>query len=141
MFPGSFYFVLLSEYGLSSMHQTMVCRRDGHNSMIARVLQAIRPVLLLSDDLKSGFPFSPGSSFRFEGGRGLWGIGAPGRNPASSQNYKKSLILNISINLINTLTLKNFKNIKKPYSYYIYIYYIRAHARYYLSIKYKYLLE
>ena len=113
MFPGSFYFVLLSEYGLSSMHQTMVCRIDGRNSILTGVFQQIRPGLLLSDDRLVCFSFSPGSSFRFEGGRGLWGMGAPGRNPATTENSKKRLsVIYIFISLIYPF-LKNFFKIKK----------------------------
>lgn len=93
MFPGSFYFVLLSDYGLSSMHQTMVCRRDGHNSLIARVLQAISPVLLLSDDRLVCFSLAPGSSFRLEGREGLYSNQAAGEEPRKFRKLKKRLFV------------------------------------------------
>ena len=123
------------------MHQTIVCRRDGHNSILTGVFQQIGPVLLLSDDRLVCFSFSPGSSFRLDGREGYAGNRRGGEEPRNYRKFKKTVLCNMSINLINTLNLKNFKNIKKPYSYYINIYYIRAYARYYLSLKYKYLLE
>ena len=79
------------------MHQTMVCRIDGRNSMIARVLQAIRPVLLLSDELKSGFPFSPGSPFRFDGREGLYSNQAAGDEPRKFPKLQKIPFLGIAI--------------------------------------------
>ena len=73
---------------------------------------------------------------------GLYGNQAAADEPRNYRKFKKSpSSRNSYINYINTLILKNFKNIKKPYSYYINIYYICAYARYYLSLKYKYLLE
>ena len=95
MFPGSFLFALLSYNGLSSMHQTIVCRRDGHNSILTGVFQRIIPVLLLSDDLKSGFPFSPGSSFRFDGREGFVGDRRGGEEPRNYRKLKKTAVCNI----------------------------------------------
>ena len=80
------FVLLLSVNGSLSIPQSIVCRIDGHNFVLARVLQTNRPVLLLSDDRLQGFHFSPGSFSVLMGGRGYMAIRRPEMNPASSEN-------------------------------------------------------
>ena len=90
----------------------MVCRIDGRNSILTGVFQQIGPVLLLSDDRLQGFSSLLVLLSVLKGGRGMQGMGAPGRNPATTENSKKRLSV-IYIYIPHIPFLKKFFKIKK----------------------------